>query len=93
MEHHRNAGVRGGDGRMLVDSLAGGWGDETGEATQERGLAGSGLAQERDDFAVMQFEADVVEHGEWCAVRSCERLGDVIGREDRRSASVMGAWS
>ena len=64
LEHHRDAGVRGDDRRVLVERAAAGGGDESGEAAQQGRLAGAGLAQQRDDLAFVELEADVVEHGE-----------------------------
>ena len=84
LEHHRDAGVRGDDGCVLVDGATTCRRDETGEATQQGGLAGAGLAEEGDDLAVVELEVDVVEHRERRAVGRCEGLADVVGGEDRR---------
>ena len=64
LEDHRDTGVRGDDGLVPIDRAAAGRGDEAGQAAQQRGLARAGLAEQRDDLAVVELEADVVEHHE-----------------------------
>ena len=88
LEHHREPRVRGDDGRVAVQRATTRWRDQAGKATQQRRLARAGLAQERDDLAVAQLEADVVEHAQRRAVGCRERLGDVIGGEDRRALGL-----
>src|SRR5262249_237065 len=67
--------------------LAGAWFDESGNDLQPRGLAGAGLAKDRDDLALCDLERQFLDSDKIAAsVRTPERLADVFETNDRIDA-------
>ena len=64
-----DARVGPGERRAAVGDRAGDGRDQPGDAAQQGGLAGAGLAEQRDDLALAEGEADAVEHGQGVARR------------------------
>ena len=82
LEHECDAGIRTGQGLAAILDRAAGRLDQSGQRTQECGLAGTRTAQNGHDLALVQVERYVVEHGEFGAVVGREALADVLGFDD-----------
>ena len=64
LEHHGDAGQRRGDALAFDGDFAGRRRDQSVDATQQRGLAATGWADNGDDFGFADVEIDVAEHVE-----------------------------
>ena len=74
-------GIDGGEVAAADVDGAGGGTVESGQEIEEGGLAGAGAAEERDEFALADFEGDVVDGGDG-GVAEMVVAGDVLGLDE-----------